>query len=117
MMFGWPYCLSWFRIFSRMKGPSWVAKRKTSGQVLSTVERANDEVSIGVMESANSVGCTHLRLSEVKAVVGGNGNGVAGRVEIGDIQSVIVEPLEHVGITSIARLGQCRQAEEEKRKH
>ena len=51
-----------------------MAKRKTSGQVLSTVERPNDEVSIGVMELANRVGCTHLRVSEVKAVAGGNGN-------------------------------------------
>jgi hypothetical protein len=42
-----------------MKGPSWVAKRKTTGHVLSTVERANEEVSIGVMELANRVGCTH----------------------------------------------------------
>jgi dihydroneopterin aldolase len=53
-----------------------MAKRKTSGQVLSTVERVNEEVLIGVMELANRVGCTHLRVSEVKAVVGGNGNGV-----------------------------------------
>ena len=74
MMRGSPYCLSWLWILSRMKGPSWVAKRKTSGHVLSTVERANEEVSIGVMELANRVGCTHLRVPEVKAVAGGNGN-------------------------------------------
>ena len=49
-------------------------------QVLSTVERPNDEVSIGVMELANRVGCTQWGVSELKlefkAVVGGNGNGV-----------------------------------------
>jgi hypothetical protein len=77
-----------------MKGPSWVAKRKTSGHVLSTVERANEEVSIGVMELANRVGCTHSRASEVKAVAGGTGDRAKrGRVEIGDIQSVVVELL------------------------
>jgi hypothetical protein len=42
---------------------------------LSTVERANEEVSIGVTELANRVGRTHSRVSEVKAVVGENGTG------------------------------------------
>ena len=62
-------------MFSRMKGPSWLAKRKRSGQVLSTVERANEEVSIGVTELANRVVRMHFLVPEVKGVVGGNGTG------------------------------------------
>ena len=89
MMLGWPYCLSWFRIFSRMKGPSWVAKRKTSGQVLSTVERPNEEVSIGVMALAKRVGRTQLRVSELKS----------------EFKAVVEENVE---ITSIGRFGAGR---------
>jgi hypothetical protein len=76
-----------------MKGPSWVPRRKKSGQVLSTVERAKEEVSIGVTELANSVVRTHCGVSVVNAVLGGWNRHEAGRVEIGDIQSIIVEPL------------------------
>lgn len=52
-----------------------MAKRKKSGHVLRTVERANEEVSMGLTELANSVVRTHCGVSVVDAVLGGDGAG------------------------------------------
>ena len=49
--------------------------RKTSRQVLSMVERAKEEVSIGVTELANRVVRTHCGVSVLNPVLGGDGTG------------------------------------------
>src|SRR5258705_6593005 len=76
VMVGSPYCLSWRRICSRMKGPRRVAPRSTLGQVLSMVERTKEEVSTGVTELAKSVEWAHLGAPSVPglgAMLSGSG--------------------------------------------